>query len=140
MNDHTFMLDTNILSDLVRNPRGRTQRKLRQHGINSVCLSAIAASEIRFGLLKRGSDDFAERVENALSRIAIVDYGEEASFTYAAIRHDLQSRGMLIGSTDLFIAAHAKSLGLTLVTNNAREFSRVDGLKIENWLEEEPRP
>jgi tRNA(fMet)-specific endonuclease VapC len=66
----------------------------------------------------------------------VVDCGEEASFAYAAIRHDLQARGSPIGVTDLFIAAHARSLNLTLVTNNIREFTRIEGLKIENWLEE----
>jgi tRNA(fMet)-specific endonuclease VapC len=137
MNSDVFMLDTNIVSDLVRNPRGRVQHKLRHHGINAVCLSAVAVSEIRFGLIKRGSGDFTNRVENALSRISILNYGEESSVAYASIRHDLQSRGAMIGSTDLFIAAHAKSLDLTLVTNNVREFSRIEGLKVENWLEEE---
>ena len=136
MSDHRFMLDTNIVSDLVRNPRGRVQGKLRHHGINTVCLSAIVVSEIRFGLLAKASEKFNDLVESALSRIAVVDYEEKVSFAYAHIRNDLQKRGLLIGVTDLFIAAHAKSLGLTLVTNNVREFSRVEGLKIENWLAE----
>jgi len=137
VSDHSFMLDTNILSDLVRNPRGRVQQKLRRHGINAVCMSAIAVSEIRFGLAKKRSEAFADRVEAALSRIALLDYGDDATFAYAAIRNDLQNRGTSIGTTDLFIAAHAKSLNLTLVTNNIREFSRVDGLKVENWLDED---
>jgi tRNA(fMet)-specific endonuclease VapC len=130
------MLDTNIVSDLVRNPRGRVQIKLRQHGINSVCLSAIAVSEIRFGLASKGSQKFSDLVENALSRIPVLDYDDGASFIYADIRNDLQKRGTPIGVTDLFIAAHARSLDLTLVTNNVREFQRVPHLKIENWIEE----
>lgn len=132
-----FMLDTNIVSELIRNPEGRAQSVAAEHGTPALTISSIVASELRFGYLKRGSRRLEKLVEELMARVEIVSFDDAASTHYARIRNVLQSVGTPIGSVDLFIAAHARSLGLTLVTDNIREFSRVDGLKLENWLERE---
>ena len=132
-----FMLDTNVISDLIRNPDGAVQRAVSRIGTPAISISSIVASELRFGYLKRGSDRLAQLVENMISRVEVVPYDDTASVHYARIRKALHASGRPIGPVDLFIAAHARSLDLTLVTNNIREFSRVDGLKLENWLDPE---
>lgn len=140
MSNLLYMLDTNILSDTIRNPFGIASQYMERVNEDSMCVSAIVASEMRYGVRKRGSPRLSYFVENALSRIAIAPYDDKASQSYSVIRDTLERQGRPIGWADLFIAAHAHSLGLTLVTNNVREFSRVDGLKIANWLEEEASP
>lgn len=132
-----FMLDTNIVSDLIRNPEGAVQGAVSRVGTPAISISSIVASELRFGYLKRGSDRLARLVEDMIARMEVVSYDDAASFRYAEIRHALQSSGKPIDPVDLFIAAHARSLDLTLVTDNIREFSRVEGLRVKNWLERE---
>lgn len=132
-----FMLDTNIVSDLIRNPEGAVQGAVSRVGTPAISISSIVALELRFGYLKRGSDRLARLVEDMIARMEVVSYDDAASFRYAEIRHTLQSSGKPIGPVDLFIAAHARSLDLTLVTDNIREFSRVEGLRVKNWLERE---
>jgi tRNA(fMet)-specific endonuclease VapC len=132
-----FMLDTNIISELIRNPEGAVQQVVTRVGTPTISISSIVASELRFGYLKRKSDRLAHLVENMIARVEVVSYDDVASIHYAQIRHSLQAAGKPIGPVDLFIAAHARSLDLTLVTDNIREFSRVDGLKLENWIERE---
>lgn len=136
MSDVVYMLDTNILSDAIRNPFGRTKDYIARFDENVICTSAIVASEMRYGACKKGSARLVERVEQALSWLTVLPYDDKAAHAYARIRSDLEQKGQTIGLGDLFIAAHARSLDLILVTNNVREFSRVDGLKVENWLEE----
>lgn len=135
MSSPDYMLDTNILSDVLKRADGGSARMLKQLGFTRTCTSAIVASELRYGVQKKGSARLQEEVEFFLSRIKVLDYDDPASLSYAAIRDDLEKRGVIIGAVDLFIAAHAKSLGITLVTDNMREFSRVEGLKLENWIE-----
>jgi tRNA(fMet)-specific endonuclease VapC len=134
-----FMLDTNIMSDLIRNPDGAAQRVVARVGTEAIAISAVVASELRFGYRKRGSDRLARLVENLIARVTVLPYDDAASVHYGGIRQALASNGRPIGPNDLFIAAHARSLGLTLVTDNIDEFSRVDGLKLENWIEREDR-
>jgi tRNA(fMet)-specific endonuclease VapC len=133
-----YMLDTNIVSALIRQPDGRAQTQLSLVGEASVCVSAVVASELRFGAVRKNSERLARQVEDVLTRLLVVAYDDLASTVYGKLRTRLEERGTLIGSNDLFIAAHARSLDLTLVTDNIREFSRVDGLKLENWIEREP--
>jgi tRNA(fMet)-specific endonuclease VapC len=130
-----FMLDTNIASEMVRPGRGAIGEKVRVHGLGALSISTVVAAELRFGYLKRGSDRLAERVEEAIGFLNVLPFDDAASTEYASIRLELEKRGKPIGPNDLFIAAHARSLGLALVTDNIREFSRVDGLKLENWIE-----
>ncbi|ACM36060.1 MULTISPECIES: type II toxin-antitoxin system VapC family toxin [Rhizobium/Agrobacterium group] len=130
-----YMLDTNIISDVVRNPMGRAADVM--HGLNrdDICLSSIVLSEILFGIQRKGSERLTRLVEGVLERIAVIAYDDLAGRHYAEIRTALEKQGTPIGATDLFIAAHALSLDMVLVTNNTREFARVPGLKLENWLE-----
>ena len=133
-----YMLDTNVISDMVRNPDGAAARRVVEVGDDALCTSAVVASELRYGLRKKGAVALARRVEAVLQEIVIVPYDAPVSFAYAQTRSTLETKGHPIGATDLFIAAHALSLDLTLVTANVREFSRVEGLKVENWLEAAP--
>lgn len=133
-----FMLDTNIISELIRNTEGAVQQAVKRVGTPAISISSIVVSELRFGYLKRGSDRLAQLVENVIARVEVVSYDAAASVHYAQIRQSLQAAGKPIGPVDFFIAAHARSLDLTLVTDNIREFSRVNGLKLENWIERGP--
>jgi tRNA(fMet)-specific endonuclease VapC len=128
------MLDTNIVSDLIRNPQGRAAARLRQHGDDGICVSIITAAELRYGCAKRGSGRLLSRVEAVLSAIDILPFDAPADTDYGSIRAELEAEGQPIGPTDLFIAAHARCLGLMLVTDNVAEFRRVRGLRVENWL------
>jgi tRNA(fMet)-specific endonuclease VapC len=129
-----FMLDTSIISDLVRNPRGPAAERLAEVGDSSICTSVIVAGELRYGSLKKGSARLTERVEAALREIEVLPLGREASAHYGEIRRDLEACGMAIGQNDLWIAAHARSADAVLVTANEGEFRRVEGLAVENWL------
>lgn len=135
MNGYRTMLDTNIVSDLIRNPQGRAAERLRQHGQDGICVSIITAAELRYGAAKKGSTRLLSRVEAVLSTIDVLPFDVPADTEYGSIRAELEAAGQPIGPTDLFIAAHACSTGVTLVTHNVSEFRRVRGLKVENWLE-----
>ena len=135
MTAYRTMLDTNIVSDLIRNPQGRAAERLRRHGEAGICVSIITAAELRYGAAKRGSARLLTRVEAVLSTIDVLPFDVPADTEYGSIRAELEAAGQPIGPTDLFIAAHAYSMGLTLVTHNTGEFRRVRGLKVENWLE-----
>ena len=130
-----YLLDTNILSDLVRHPQGAIAGRIAREGESSVCTSIVVAGELRFGACKRDSDRLTEQVEAILSAIEILPLEEPADQHYGEIRALLESRGEMIGPNDLLIAAHALALDCAVVTANRREFSRVPGLKVENWLE-----
>ena len=130
----TFLLDTNTLSDLIRHPQGRVADRIAAVGEDTICSSIIVAAELRYGATKAGSRKLADRVDIILSALEILPLEIPADRQYAAVRWDLTRRGTPIGPNDLLIAAHALSLGLTVVTANAREFSRVPGLSVENWL------
>jgi tRNA(fMet)-specific endonuclease VapC len=129
-----FLLDTNILSTLIRDPEGPVTRNIASVGEDAVCTSVIVAAELRFGAAKSGSRRLLDRVDKILSALAVVPLEPPADRHYGRIRHDLSKRGAPIGPNDLLIAAHALALDLTIVTANEQEFSRVPGLKVENWL------
>ena len=129
-----FLLDTNILSDLIRHPQGEVARRLAARGEDSVCTSTIVACELRYGAEKSGSKRLSERVDLVLSALEVLPLEAPADRHYGTIRQLLAQRGTPIGPNDLLIAAHARSLDLTVVTDNEREFSRVPDLRIENWL------
>ncbi|WP_445681837.1 type II toxin-antitoxin system VapC family toxin [Radicibacter daui] len=129
-----YLLDTNILSDLVRNPQGVVARRVREVGAGAVLTSIIVAAELRYGAFRRGSPRLSEQVEAILGAIEILPFEPPADDVYARLRTALERDGQPIGGNDLLIAASAVSAGHVLVTANEREFARVDGLKIENWL------
>lgn len=129
-----YLLDTNIISDLVRNPAGRALDGLRRVGDADVCTSVIVACELRYGCARKGSPTLTARVEAVLATIPVLAMEVPADTCYGAIRAELEAAGRTIGHNDLLIAAHAVSLDATLVTDNTAEFARVPGLTIENWL------
>ena len=128
-----YMLDTNIISDIVKNPRGLAAQRARTHQ-DELCTSIIVAAELRYGCAKKGSPELLRKVEDILEEIGVLAFDVPADGDYGGLRAELEAVGQLIGGNDLFIAAHAYCLRLTLVTANVREFSRVRGLNIENWL------
>ncbi len=129
-----YLLDTNIVSHLVRNPRGAITKQIAEVGEDSVVTSIIVASELRFGVKKSGSTRLHKQLEAVLSAIDILPLESPAEHHYANLRYQLETAGKPIGPNDMLIAAHALSLNLTVVTANFSEFSRIDGLTVENWL------
>jgi len=130
-----YLVDTNILRDLIKNPAGKAAARVTKVGEATICTSIIVAAELRYGCAKKRSQTLSTKVEALLDRIAVVPLGVPADSEYGDIRAELEAIGQSIGLNDLLIAAHARSLGLTLVTANEREFRRVPGLQVENWLE-----
>jgi tRNA(fMet)-specific endonuclease VapC len=129
-----FLLDTNILSDLVRNPQGRVAARIADVGDSAVCTSIVVAAELRYGAAKRGSERLTNQVERILAVIDIQPFDAPADAVYAQIRTDLERAGSPIGGNDLLIAAHALATDCVVVTDNEREFARVRDLKVENWI------
>ena len=129
-----FLLDTNILSDLVRRPQGKIAQGIAREGEKSICTSIVVAAELRFGAQKSGSERLTTQIEVILSAIETLPLEEPADLQYAKLRKYLEARGTPIGPNDMLIAAHALALDCTVVTANDREFSCVPGLKVENWL------
>ena len=129
-----YLLDTDIVSDIVRNPRGPAAEQLRRVGQNDVCLSIIVASELRYGIARKSSAEMAFKIGQALDQLAVLPFESPADGIYGEVRSALEESGHSIGPNDNFIAAHALALNCTLVTGNERVFGRVKGLKVENWL------
>jgi tRNA(fMet)-specific endonuclease VapC len=129
-----YMLDTNIISDLVRNPAGRAAQKIRKIGDGNLCVSIVTSAELRFGCIKRNSPRLTQAVERILAELDTIAFDHPADGEYGRIRHELEQAGTMIGPNDLLIAAHAVCIGAILVTANIDEFKRVSGLKVENWL------
>ena len=130
-----YLLDTTIISDLIKQPSGAVARHIASVGEETVCTSIIVAAELRFGAEKKRSHILTSRVEQLLANIEVLPFEEDADRHYATLRAHLEERGTPIGPNDMLIAAHALALGLTVVTDNVGEFSRVPGLSVENWLE-----
>ena len=128
-----YLLDTNVLSDLIRNPEGRVADKLRRVGEDAVCTSVVVAAELRYGAAKKGSTRLLQRVEDLLAAIEVLPFDVPADVEYGAIRTELEAAGQPIGANDLLIAAHACALGTVLVTANEREFRRIRRLAVETW-------
>ncbi|HWE06562.1 MAG TPA: type II toxin-antitoxin system VapC family toxin [Rhizomicrobium sp.] len=129
-----FMLDTDTCSYIVKRSNHAVLRRLQTVPIDEVCISAITEAELQYGVQvspRQHTDGVA--VGAFLRHIDVLDFSGDAATSYAEIRADLKRRGAMIGAHDLLIAAHARSLDMTLVTNNVREFKRVRGLAIENW-------
>jgi tRNA(fMet)-specific endonuclease VapC len=131
---HRYLLDTNIVSDLVRNPQGKVARRIARVGERSVCTSIIVACELRYGAEKKGSARLSEQLEQILAVLPVLPLDGGADRHYGSIRAELERKGTPIGPHDMLIASHARSSGLTLITNNLDEFRRVGKLKFANWL------
>ncbi len=129
-----YMLDTNVISDLIRNPQGRAAKRIAEVGEDNVCTSIIVAAELRYGCAKSDSKRLIKAVEDLLGEISVLPFDVPADAEYGRIRAELEAAGRLIGGNDLLIAAHACATGATIVTANAHEFERVRGLNAKNWL------
>lgn len=128
-----YMLDTNVISALLRRPHGAVAGRVRRQE-GAVCTSIIVAAALRFGCAKRGGSAFLRRVDALLSEIGVLAFEAPADAEYGRLRFELEASGRVIGANDLFIAAHARCLDLVLVTANIGEFSLVPGLKVETWV------
>ena len=129
-----YLLDTNIISDLIRDPSGAAAQRIAQLGAKGICTSIVVAAELRYGCAKKGSPRLLAKVQAILATIPVLALDLPADGDYGRIRAELEAAGQPIGSNDLLIAAHACASGATLVTANTDEFNRVRGLRIENWL------
>ena len=129
-----YLLDTNIVSDLVRNPQGRIAQHIRKIGEAQVCTSIIVAAELRYGAAKKQSPRLTAQLQAVLGALEILPLQERADAAYGELRARLEKAGRPIGANDLLIAAHAATLGYVLVTDNEKEFARTNDLRRENWL------
>jgi tRNA(fMet)-specific endonuclease VapC len=129
-----YLLDTNIVSDLVRDPHGRITERIREVGETRVCTSIIVAAELRFGAAKRASARLEAQLEAVLAALDVLPFEAPADVAYGRLRSRLERAGMTIGGNDMLIAAQALSLSHTVVTDDDREFGRIDELNCENWL------
>jgi tRNA(fMet)-specific endonuclease VapC len=131
-----FLLDTNIMSDLVRHPRGRIADRIESVGEQQICTSIIVAAELRYGAAKKASERLMRQLEVVLSAVDVLALEAPTDTVYGELRAHLEQTGspIAIGANDLLIASHALALGLTVVTDNEREFARIDDLRVENWL------
>ena len=129
-----YMLDTDISSYIMKRTDAAVLSRLQSVAVSDVCVSAISKAELLYGIEvspHRQKDQAA--LDEFLRYVAVLDYPAAAAVDYALIRADLKRRGKMIGANDLLIAAHARCLGLMLVTNNTREFGCVQSLRMENW-------
>ena len=129
------MLDTNICIYIIKNKPSYIRDKFKEFDIGDLSLSSITVSELYYGVYK---SEYIEKnllaLNNFLKPFNIVDYDLNASIEYGKIRASLEKIGRVIGGLDMQIAAHAKSLDMTLITNNTKEFERIDNLVIDNWI------
>ena len=130
-----YLLDTNIISDLIRNPSGSAAQRLERADPADICTSIVVAAELRYGCAKKGSEKLLAKVESLLRTIPVIPLDIPADAKYGRIRAELEATGQTTGQNDLLIAAHASALDLTLVSDNIREFQRIRDLRLENWLE-----
>jgi tRNA(fMet)-specific endonuclease VapC len=129
-----YLLDTNIVSDLVQYPQGRVATRIANSGDERVSTSIVVAAEMRYGSERRKSSRLSKQIEAVLGPMEILPLESPADLRYGELRAHLERIGKPISANDMLIAAHALALDYTLVTDNVREFSRVKGLRVENWL------
>jgi tRNA(fMet)-specific endonuclease VapC len=129
-----YLLDTNIVADLVRNPQGPVAQRIREVGEAQVCTSIIVAAELRYGAARRESRRLSAQLEAVLGALDVLPFEAPADIAYGALRARLERFGRPIGGNDLLIAAQVVALGYAIVTDNEREFARIDDLPCENWL------
>ena len=134
-----YLLDTNILSALVRDPHGTVAERLAQHAESDLFTSIVVACELRYGAAKRGSAALTQRIDQLLISLEVAALEPGVDEAYARIRSELERQGQPIGANDLLIASLAIAARATLVTHNTNEFERVSGLKVEDWLNQSPR-
>ena len=129
-----YLLDTNIVSDLVRNPQGRVAQQVGLVGDKQVCTSIVVAAELRYGATKKGSTRLSAQLDAILGLLEVLPLESPLDDVYGRVRTVLERAGQPVGGNDLLIASQALMLGYTVVTNNEREFRRIEGLQVVNWL------
>lgn len=129
-----YLLDTNVVSDLVRNPQGKVAQRIREIGEARVCTSVIVAAELRYGATKKGSPRLSAQLDAVLGALEVLPFETPADTAYGLLRTRLERAGKPIGANDLLIAAQAIALGYTIVTDNENEFARIENLSRVNWL------
>lgn len=129
-----FLLDTNVCIDFLNGRFKEVTRRIREASPDNLCLSSVVIAELRYGADKNRKKESNHRKLDILTEeIGCADFDQEAANTFGRVRTDLERKGTPIGPYDMMIAAHALSLDLVLVTDNVREFNRVEGLRVENW-------
>ena len=130
-----FMLDTNICIYIIKRQPGSALRRVESHAVGDIGISVITLAELEYGVSKSSKPARnRDALEQFVSSLKVAPFDRQATVAYGKIRALLEKKGDLIGSMDLLIAAHAVTLGIRLVTNNVREFKRVPGLRVENWV------
>ena len=129
------MLDTNIVSHIMRYPSSAAAARMAEYKPDQLAISSVVLSELLFGASKASSKKLLAQVNFVLQTTAVLSFDDMAAAQYGDIRAHLERKGTPIGGNDIFIAAHALALDVTLITDNIREFSRVPDLRIENWLD-----
>jgi tRNA(fMet)-specific endonuclease VapC len=132
-----YLLDTNILSDLIKHPGGHVAARISHFSpdeLQEVATSIIVAAEVRYGVAKKGSRILDARIEQLFQVMPVLPFAADADKQYGRLRAELERQGQVIGANDMLIAAHALAIGAVLVTDNVREFERISSLTVENWL------
>lgn len=130
-----YLLDTNICIYIINERPAQVLQRLIQVGHDSLAISTVTVAELAFGIAKSTRPHAREKLENFLSKFPILDWNQEAAWIYGNVRKALEAKGQRIGERDLLIGCQALALNATLVTNNTREFERIEGLKLEKWVE-----
>ena len=133
MDELHYLLDTTVVSKLVRRPQGEIASRVAELAPTTFATSVVVAAELRYGAERRASTRLTRQLEAVLSAIQVLSLKPPADRHYGAIRNELENRGQPIGSNDLLIAAHAEALGAILVTSNGSELRRVPGLAVVSW-------
>ena len=129
-----YLLDTNAVSDLVRHPQGKVAQHIRKVGEAQICTSIIVAAELRYGAAKKRSPRLSAQLEAVLGALEVLPFETPADAAYGLLRTRLEEAGRPIGANDMLIAAQTIALGYTIITDNEKEFARVEGLPHQNWL------
>ena len=130
-----YMLDTNMCSYILKNHPAAVKQKFEEVGAGAICISAIVLAELYYGAARHPKGIVIRReIDNFVSRLNVIPWDENAADHYGSIRASLEKAGTPVGAMDMLIAAHAKSCAATLVTNNLREFDRIKGLAVVNWI------
>lgn len=129
-----YLLDTNMCIYIINEKPAQVLQRLIQTGRESLAISTVTVAELAFGIAKSTRADSRVKLKNFLSKFPILDWDQEAAWVYGNVRKALEAKGQRIGERDLLLACQALALGAIMVTNNTREFERIDGLKLENWV------
>lgn len=130
-----YMLDTNICIYIIKKKPAKIFQVFSSLSVGDICISSVTYAELQYGIFKSEHKEKNKiALINFLAPIDILPFSDKAAVSYGEIRADLENRGQVIGAYDLLIAAHSLSEGYTLVTNNVKEFSKINGINLLNWL------